>query len=57
MKKILTCAMAVVTFIALNTLPASAVVNETIKVGLRYGSSVMWSCTESARSLALSTYS
>ena len=41
MKKILACAMAVVTFIALNTLPASAVVNETIKVGLRYGSSAM----------------
>lgn len=41
MKKLLACAMAVVTFIALNTLPASAVVNETIKVGLRYGSSAM----------------
>ena len=41
MKKILTCAMAVVTFIALTAFPASAVVNETIKVGLRYGSSAM----------------
>ena len=41
MKKILTCAMAVVTFIALTAFPASAVVNETIKVGLRYGSSAI----------------
>ena len=34
---------AVVTFFILSAVPASAVVNDTIKVGLRYGSSAMTS--------------
>ena len=57
MKKGLFLLSLIVTFYALGTVSASAVTNDTVKVGLRYGSSVMWSCTESARSLALSTYS
>lgn len=41
MKKLLVTLMFVVTFFALSAVSASAVVNDTVKVGLRYGSSVM----------------
>ena len=41
MKKLLLATMFVVTFFALTAVSASAVVNDTVKVGLRYGSSVM----------------
>lgn len=41
MKKLLVTMMFVVTFFALSAVSASAVVNDTVKVGLRYGSSVM----------------
>ena len=43
MKKLLLTAMLVVTFFALSAVPASAVVNDTVKVGLRYGSSALFS--------------
>lgn len=41
MKKLLLTVMFVVTFFALSAVSASAVVNDTVKVGLRYGSSVL----------------
>lgn len=41
MKKLLLTVMFVVTFFTLSAVSASAVVNDTVKVGLRYGSSVM----------------
>lgn len=43
MKKLLLTVMLVVTFFALSAVPASAVVNDTVKVGLRYGSSALFS--------------
>jgi len=43
MKKLLMMVCCVVTFIALSTVSASAVVNDTVKVGLRYGSTAMFS--------------
>lgn len=43
MKKLLLTAMFVVTFFALSAVSASAVVNDTVKVGLRYGSSALFS--------------
>lgn len=43
MKKRFLAMFAVVTFFILSAVPASAVVNDTIKVGLRYGSSAMTS--------------
>ena len=43
MKKRVLAMFAVVTFFILSAVPASAVVNDTIKVGLRYGSSAMTS--------------
>lgn len=43
MKKQLTVLLFVVTFFALSAVSASAVVNDTVKVGLRYGSSGMFS--------------
>ncbi|MCI9120844.1 MAG: SpoIID/LytB domain-containing protein [Oscillibacter sp.] len=43
MKKLLLALFFVVTFFALETVPASAVVNDMVKVGLRYGSSAMFS--------------
>ena len=41
MKKVLFLLSLIVTFCALGTVSASAVTNDTVKVGLRYGSSVM----------------
>ena len=41
MKKFLFLLSVIVTFCALGTVSASAVTNDTVKVGLRYGSSVM----------------
>ena len=41
MKKLLLTTLLVVTFFALTAVSASAVVNGTVKVGLRYGSSVL----------------
>ena len=41
MKKGLFLLSLIVTFYALGTVSASAVTNDTVKVGLRYGSSVM----------------
>ena len=41
MKKGLVVLSLVVTFFALSAVSASAVTNDTVKVGLRYGSSVM----------------
>lgn len=41
MKKLLLTTLLVVTFFALTAVSASAVVNDTVKVGLRYGSSVL----------------
>ena len=41
MKKFLFLLSLIVTFCALGTVSASAVTNDTVKVGLRYGSSVM----------------
>lgn len=41
MKKLLLTMMFVVTFFAVSAISASAVVDDTVKVGLRYGSSVM----------------
>ncbi len=43
MKKKLLTLFFVVTFFVLGAAPASAVVNETVKVGLRYGSSALFS--------------
>ncbi len=43
MKKKLLTLFFVVTFFALSAVPASAVVNGTVKVGLRYGSSALFS--------------
>ena len=43
MKKLLLTTMLVVTFFALSAVSASAVVNDTVKVGLRYGSSALFS--------------
>ena len=42
MKKKLLTLFFVVTFFVLGAAPASAVVNETVKVGLRYGSSALF---------------
>ena len=41
MKKLLLTTLLVVTFFACSAVSASAVVNDTVKVGLRYGSSVL----------------
>ena len=41
MKKLLLTMMFVVTFFTVSAISASAVVDDTVKVGLRYGSSVM----------------
>ena len=41
MKKLLLTVMFVVTFFALSAVSASAVVNDTVKVGLRYGSTAL----------------
>ena len=43
MKKTLLTTLFVVTFFALSTVSASAVVNDTILVGLRYGDSALFS--------------
>lgn len=43
MKKFLLTTLLVVTFFILNAMTASAVVNDTVKVGLRYGSTALFS--------------
>ena len=43
MKKLLLTTWLVVTFFALNAVSASAIVNDTLKVGLRYGSTALFS--------------
>ena len=43
MKKLLLTTLLVVTFFALNAVSASAIVNDTLKVGLRYGSTALFS--------------
>ena len=43
MKKLLLTTLLVVTFFACSAVSASAVVNDTVKVGLRYGSSALFS--------------
>ena len=43
MKKLALTALFVVTFFAMSTVSASAVVNDTLKVGLRYGDSALFS--------------
>ena len=43
MKKLLLTAIFVVTFFAMTVVSASAVVNDTVKVGLRYGSTALYS--------------
>ena len=43
MKKLLLTALFVVTFFSLSAAPASAVVNDTVKVGLWYGSNALFS--------------
>lgn len=43
MKKLLLTTMLVVTFFALSAVSASAIVNDTVKVGLRYGATALFS--------------
>lgn len=43
MKKVILAALFVVTFFAFGTVSASAIVNDTLKVGLRYGSTALFS--------------
>ena len=43
MKKLLLTTMFVVTFFVCTAVSASAVVNDTVKVGLRYGSGALFS--------------